>query len=525
MQDLVITNKGQELMAKMIAGTSTATFTKICTSDFDYSNIDLEDLLEMYDIKQTALISKVSRTDTTLVEVLAAINNSNLKNGYYVRGLGLYAEDSDHNEILYAVSIDNENPDYMPAFVGKTVSGISYRLNTKVDNSEQVTLEINPAAIPTIGQLNDLEVSVNSHVKKEIFGEEGIHGIRFYDGALQVKDKNGHYITPTSHGDSSNYGHVKLSDSTNDTSGESSGVAATPLAVKKAYDMAQKALEAAGEAKELTDEMLHSLFGDNVPDPILENNSPEMIQKVARLGIGANFWSVGDKIGIDVTGEVGTLSLNDTYYAFILGFNHNSAIEAGNSIHFQFGKTSDGLDIAFADSNYDNVADEGFIMNTTNIGNVGGWKNSYMRKTICPAFFNALPEEWKNIISHCTKYSDNVGDGSGAEENVTSTLDKIWLLAEYEVRGECEGRGETPYANSSERNFQKQYDYYANGNSLYKGKHDSVYSDCFWWLRSVCANDIVSFCAVTVFSVGAASYLGVLNADKSYGFAPGFVVA
>ena len=341
-------------------------------------------------------------------------------------------------------------------------------------------------------------------------------------------------MTPTSHasasttyglGNSSNYGHVKLSDSTNDTSGESSGVAATPLAVKKAYDMAQKALEAAGEAKELTDEMLHSLFGDNVPDPILENNSPEMIQKVARLGIGANFWSVGDKIGIDVTGEVGTLSLNGIYYAFILGFNHNSAIEAGNSIHFQFGKTSDGLDIAFADSNYDNIANEGFIMNTANIGNVGGWKNSYMRKTICPAFFNALPEEWKNIISHCTKYSDNVGDGSGAEENVTSTLDKIWLLAEYEVRGECEGRGETSYANSSERNFQKQYDYYANGNSLYKGKHDSVYSDCFWWLRSVCANDIVSFCAVTVFSVGAASYLGVLNADKSYGFAPGFVVA
>ena len=196
MQDLVITNKGQELMAKMIAGTSTATFTKICTSDFDYSNTDLEDLLEMYDIKQTALISKVSRTDTTLVEVLAAINNSDLKNGYYVRGLGLYAEDSDDNEILYAVSIENENPDYMPAFGGKTVSGISYRLNTKVDNSEQVTLEINSAAVPTIEQYNDLEASVNSHAEKGIFSEEGTHGLRFYDGALQVKNKKRQWITP-----------------------------------------------------------------------------------------------------------------------------------------------------------------------------------------------------------------------------------------------------------------------------------------------------------------------------------------
>lgn len=39
-------------------------------------------------------------------------------------------------------------------------------------------------------------------------------------------------------GDSGNYGHVKLSDSTTTTSGVSSGVAATPTAVKAAYDLA-----------------------------------------------------------------------------------------------------------------------------------------------------------------------------------------------------------------------------------------------------------------------------------------------
>ena len=324
--------------------------------------------------------------------------------------------------------------------------------------------------------------------------------------------------------DSSNYGHVKLSDSTTSTSGESSGVAATPLAVKKAYDLAQKALEAAGEAKELTDEMIHSLFGDNVPDPILENNSPEMIQKVARLGIGANFWSVGDKIGIYVNGEVGTLSLNDTYYAFILGFNHNSAIEAGNSIHFQFGKTSAGTDIAFVDSNYDNAAGEGFIMNTIST-NGGGWKNSYMRKTICPAFFNALPEEWKNIISPCTKYSDNVGGSVDAEENVTSTFDKIWLLAECEV---IDINANSHYANSSEQNFQKQYDYYANGNSIFKGKYDDEYSTTTykWWLRSVdVQNGYSFFCDIVERSSNRFENVYVKAANVSLGFAPGFVVA
>lgn len=40
-------------------------------------------------------------------------------------------------------------------------------------------------------------------------------------------------------GNSSNYGHVKLSDATNSTSGASGGIAATPAAVKAAYDLAK----------------------------------------------------------------------------------------------------------------------------------------------------------------------------------------------------------------------------------------------------------------------------------------------
>lgn len=44
-------------------------------------------------------------------------------------------------------------------------------------------------------------------------------------------------------GNSSNYGHVKLSDSTSSNSDVSSGTAATPLAVKAAYDLANKKLD------------------------------------------------------------------------------------------------------------------------------------------------------------------------------------------------------------------------------------------------------------------------------------------
>ena len=249
----------------------------------------------------------------------------------------------------------------------------------------------------------------------------------------------------------------------------------------------------------------------SLPDTSLANNTPDIIAAAAKSGQAANYWSVGDKVGIAVNGSFGGLSYNNTVYAFILGFNHNSSVEGGNSIHFQFGKTAAGVDIAFVNS-YGSTS-TGFCMNTSNT-NSGGWNNSYMRKTICPAFLAALPTAWQNIIAACTKYSDNTGGGSNTASYVTATSDKIWLLSEMEVQGT------RSYANSAEANYQKQYDYYRNGNSKVKYQHTATTSACHWWLRSVYASYTNFFCLV--YTDGSA-YTNI--AYYSLGFAPGFKVA
>jgi len=243
-----------------------------------------------------------------------------------------------------------------------------------------------------------------------------------------------------------------------------------------------------------------------------------MIQAAARAGVAPNYWNVGDKIPIALNGTVGALTLNDTYYAVILGFNHNASIEGENSIHFQFGKNSAGADIAFCDAGYcdyykrnDNSR---FVMNTSET-NSGGWESSYMRNTICPAFLAIMPTAWQNIIASCTKYSDNVGGGNDAASYVTDTSDKIWLLSEFEVFGS------RTYANSAEQNYQQQYNYYKNGNSTVRYQHSSTGTPFIWWLRSPSISNYKShFCTV---HTG-----GVTNAyDPKYslGFAPCFMVA
>ncbi len=256
----------------------------------------------------------------------------------------------------------------------------------------------------------------------------------------------------------------------------------------------------------------------NLPSKTLSENTPAVIQAAAKAGVAANFWSVGDAVLITLSGTVGDLSFGASSWttkAFIIGFNHNSTVEGSNSIHFQFGKSNaNNKDVAFVDSKYNTTgSNAAFRMNTTNV-NTGGWNDSYMRKTICPAFLNALPTDWRNIIVACTKHSDNTGGGKDTASQVTSTSDKIWLLSEFEVQGK------RSYANSAEQNYQKQYDYYKNGNSKIKYKHDDMGSACHWWLRSVYAASAAGFCTV---STG-----GGANAHHAYyslGFAPGFKVA
>ena len=83
-----------------------------------------------------------------------------------------------------------------------------------------------------------------------------------------------------------------------------------------------------------------------------------------------------------------------------------------------------------------------------------------------------------------------------------------------------EVQGTRSYANSAEANYQKQYDYYKNGNSKVKYQHTATTSACYWWLRSVRASSASFFCRV-----GTDGSAGTSSAYFSLGFAPGFKVA
>lgn len=259
-----------------------------------------------------------------------------------------------------------------------------------------------------------------------------------------------------------------------------------------------------------------------LPTKVLNDNSWETIREVSSAGLGANYWAVGDVKSIVLNGAVvGYTFSNLTVNAFILGFNHNSAKEGANKIHFQIGKIGSTA-VALCDSQYNNSGSSAaFRMNTSNT-NSGGWNASYMRKTVlgnsntptnplANSLMAALPSDLRAVMQPVTKYTDNTGNSSNSSGNVTATTDYLFLLAEFEVFGSRSG------ANQYEQNSQAQYDYYKAGNSRVAYNHSAVSTAVWWWLRSPSCDRGNNFRRVYTDGTGNNRY-----AYYSAGVRPGF---
>ena len=264
---------------------------------------------------------------------------------------------------------------------------------------------------------------------------------------------------------------------------------------------------------------------------ILNDNSWETIRSSSDDGTGANYWSIGDRKEVALTGTVGHFEVvNYITYAFIIGFNHNQELEGTNRIHFQFAKTalSGGTDICFTDNQYaltagwPNPGANYFVMNIT-ATNIGGWASSHMRTKICGTSLSSysgtmievIPATLRAVLKSVTKYTDNTGNYSATASTVTATTDYFFLLSEFEVFGSIS------CANTYEKNKQAQYAYYSAGNSKAKYLFFAQDTIAVWCLRSPYRDNSGSFVQVGN-SIGG--NVDRYNANYSFGFAPGFCV-
>ena len=279
-------------------------------------------------------------------------------------------------------------------------------------------------------------------------------------------------------------------------------------------------------------------------------DSWEVISQRSAAGTAQNYYSVGDCKPVYLNGTMGTLALDTTLYVYILGFNHNSALE-GNGISFGCFKTAatNGVDVCLVDSKYNSSDTSGtkyFNMSHRGNYNYGGWKGSDMRydilgstdvqpsgygstpttskvgydatstcatNPVANTLMSCLPSDLRAVMKSVRKYTDNKGNKSNNLINVTFSIDYLPLLSEFEIQGV------RVYANKDEQNKQARYAYYTAGNSKVKYQHSSASSAATWWCRSANYSSSSDFCYAS--TIGS-TYVN--SAYKASGVAPCFLV-
>lgn len=280
----------------------------------------------------------------------------------------------------------------------------------------------------------------------------------------------------------------------------------------------------------------------------LNETSWEQISALSELGTAQNHFAIGDVKMIHIEGMVGTLKVNGDYGVYIIGFDHNEAIE-GKGIHFGTFKNdlSDGVDICLTGSNYNYLTDNKskvFNINHYKGTNKGGWNGCDLRydilgstdveptgyiygssktgydatpncasEPVAGTLMAALPADLRAVMKPMTKYTNNVGGYPEAENGITAGIDYLPLPSAFEITGNSTD------AHPDELGKQKQYAYYKTSSSIVKYKDSSVNTAAWWWLRSPSRFSGSSFLLINMSGQTESFSVGM-----PYGLAPIFKV-
>jgi hypothetical protein len=171
----ILTARGRNLLAKAQTG-ATLTFTKIKLGDgFWSSDTDPNLLDDLVSPKMDLPIEDLRIVGDGTVRLRFVLTNTGLSQGFFMREIGIYAQDPDLGEILYAVAYAGDKADFIPADGVTKVENV-VDIYTVIANAQNVTAVISDTVvlatkrdIDELAQsLENLSSQVNSQLTSQI---------------------------------------------------------------------------------------------------------------------------------------------------------------------------------------------------------------------------------------------------------------------------------------------------------------------------------------------------------------------
>lgn len=188
---IYLTEEGKKLAVKTLH-LKTLKFLHFKVGDGEIENI--ESIQELTDLVNPILnfnITKISTENDTQAEIKGVFSNINILNYFYLRELGLYAEDPDTSEIVLFAYVNFGNKAEFIAKGDIERKEIYYDLIVSVGNSNCVEIKINSETIyATEKDLDDTKKEIQEKLDKKIevveYGtDDNGSYIKYSDGTMK----------------------------------------------------------------------------------------------------------------------------------------------------------------------------------------------------------------------------------------------------------------------------------------------------------------------------------------------------
>ncbi len=144
---LTTTNKGKILRSKTQIGRALK-FTRAAVGDgYLPESMTLEELDSLISEKAEMDINSLRVEGDGTAVVSTVFTNKNLSEGFFIREIGLFAEDTDGTEILYCVANSGDLADYISKWTGKEIQEALYDFITVIGDTTEVYADINESLV------------------------------------------------------------------------------------------------------------------------------------------------------------------------------------------------------------------------------------------------------------------------------------------------------------------------------------------------------------------------------------------
>ncbi|WP_375104046.1 phage tail protein [Paenibacillus sp. RS8] len=156
-----LTNKGLVLQGKAQAGTR-LNYTRFAVGDGNISGQSIPALNGLISHKMNLPISRIAAQPPNRVAIGTVLSNATVTTGFFFREVGIFAQDPDVGEILYAYANAGATADYIGAGGGTDVIEKSFNVIVAVGTASNITATIDDSLVFALKKDTDAKFNQTS---------------------------------------------------------------------------------------------------------------------------------------------------------------------------------------------------------------------------------------------------------------------------------------------------------------------------------------------------------------------------